>query len=274
MALEDVKRYYAAFDEWARLERPMGRLEFDRALGYLHKYLPNPCRILDLGCGPGRYAIALAQSGRTVTLADLSSTQLEIAREKIAAARLMDSVEGFHELNATSMGIFKDNSFDAVVAFGPFYHLTAQEDRQKVAGEIARVLRPGGHVFVAFIPKYFHLTHLILRALASPEQVCPENFVEAYEIGKFINRNPNGFQEAYFAGPAEIRETLAREGLECTLTASLRGFANGYEEQLFTIAETNPELFKVIMDVLDRSSSDPSVIEMSGHAIAIAQKTR
>lgn len=80
MTLEDVKKYYAAFDEWARLERPMGRLEFERTLGYLNQFLPAPCRVSDLGCGPGRYTIALAKAGHCVTLADLCAVQLEIAR--------------------------------------------------------------------------------------------------------------------------------------------------------------------------------------------------
>lgn len=273
MALEDVKKYYAAFDEWARLERPMGRLEFERSMGYLDRFLPTPCRVLDLGCGPGRYTIALAKRGHCVTLADLSASQLEIARRKTTEACVTDNVKGFHELSATSLDCFEDESFDAVVALGPFYHLIAQEDRQKAAEEIARVVRPGGWVFAAFIPPFFHLSHLIARAVSNPEQVCKDNFIEGLEKGLFINRHDTGFQEAYFAYPSEIAETLASAGLRCHLIASLRGIANEHESDLYSIAERDPDLFKAIMDVLDRSSTIPSVVEMGGHALAVAQKS-
>jgi SAM-dependent methyltransferase len=273
MALENVKKYYASFDEWARLGRPTGRLEFERALGFLDRFLPRPCRLLDLGSGPGRYAIELANRGHHITLADLSSAQLEIAHDKIAEAGLKGNVEGFYELNATNLDCFDAESFDAVVAFGPFYHLIAREDRQKAAGEIARVVRPGGFVFVAFVPPFFHLSHLIARAVSNPEQVGKENFIEALEKGVFINRHDTGFQEAYFAYPSEIEETLAGVGLQCQLIASLRGIANAFEAELYSIAERDHELFSTIMDILDRTSTITSVVEMAGHALAVARKT-
>ena len=272
MSLDDVRKYYARYDEWGRLERPAGRLEFERSVGYFERFMPSPCRVLDLGCGPGRYAIALAMRGHQVTLADLSSAQLDIARQKITEAHVMNKVDGIHELSATSMPCFNDESFDAVVAFGPFYHLISQGDRQKTAREIARVVRPGGWVFVAFMPPFFQLTHLITRAVSDPEQVCKENFIECFELGLYKNRHDSGFQEAYFAYPAEIRETLAREGLHCRLIASLRGIANEHEADLYQIAERDPDLFKTIMEVVERSSEMPSVIDMAGHAIAVAQK--
>lgn len=82
------------------------------------------------------------------------------------------------------------------MAFGPFYHLIAQADRQKAAKEIARVLRPGWWVFAAFIPPLFHLSHLIDRAVSNPKQVRKDNFVEVLEKGLFIDRHDTGFQEA------------------------------------------------------------------------------
>ena len=49
------------------------RTEFAVTLRALDEHLPPPpAHILDCGGGPGRYAIALAQRGYTVTLFDLS----------------------------------------------------------------------------------------------------------------------------------------------------------------------------------------------------------
>ena len=80
-----VRSYYDASPEreWERLERH--RIEFAISLRTLLEHLPPaPARILDIGGGPGRYALALAQLGYHVTLLDLSQSNLAFARQKSA----------------------------------------------------------------------------------------------------------------------------------------------------------------------------------------------
>ncbi len=82
--------YYASLGEreWQRLERPAdGAVEYAVTLAALERHLTRDSAILDIGGGPGRYAIALAERGHRVTLADLSAEMLEIAREKVHAVR-------------------------------------------------------------------------------------------------------------------------------------------------------------------------------------------
>ena len=84
--LDAVRSYYANSGEreWARLENPDdGALEFEVTCHTLAKYLPSNARVLDMGGGPGRYTIWLAQRGHRVVLADLSPELLSIARAKI-----------------------------------------------------------------------------------------------------------------------------------------------------------------------------------------------
>src|SRR5438874_1992473 len=71
--MEEVKAYYAGFAEreWARLDNPAdGQLEFAVTCDVLARHLPVGARVLDLGGGPGRYAIWLAEHEYRVTLAD------------------------------------------------------------------------------------------------------------------------------------------------------------------------------------------------------------
>lgn len=68
-----VERYYdsGVEREWERLERH--RMEYAITLRVLTEYLPPaPCAVLDVGGGPGRYALALAERGYAVTLLDLA----------------------------------------------------------------------------------------------------------------------------------------------------------------------------------------------------------
>ena len=74
MTSDAVRAYYAAFGEreWTRLDNPDdGAVEFAITCRTLATYLPTAARVLDLGGGPGRYAIWLARRGHHVVLADL-----------------------------------------------------------------------------------------------------------------------------------------------------------------------------------------------------------
>ncbi len=86
-------------------------------------------RVLDLGCGKGRFSSRLADSGARVVGLDISSAMLQdaagLARVKGSARRLP----------------FADASFDAVAAVEVFEHLP---DLNAALDELARVLRPGG----------------------------------------------------------------------------------------------------------------------------------
>ena len=79
----NVEQFYDGFaaQEWGRLERH--RTEFAVTMRALRDWLPPaPATILDIGGGPGRYSIALAQLGYDVTLLDLAQGNLAFSSEK------------------------------------------------------------------------------------------------------------------------------------------------------------------------------------------------
>lgn len=90
-------------------------------------------RILDLGCGKGRFAARLRAAGAEVVGLDSSAGML-------AGAAGLDRVKG----SARRLP-FADGSFDAVVAIEVFEHLT---DVNAALAEARRVLRPAGRLAV------------------------------------------------------------------------------------------------------------------------------
>jgi ubiquinone/menaquinone biosynthesis C-methylase UbiE len=88
-----------------------------------------------------------------VVLADLSTRLLEIARSKFESFGVTDAIEAIDQVDAQDLSRYLDESFDAVVAFGPFYHLLAIEERARATREITRVLRRGGVVFAAYVAR-------------------------------------------------------------------------------------------------------------------------
>jgi SAM-dependent methyltransferase len=68
-------------------------------------------RVLDVGCGPGRHAVALAEAGLEVTGVDVSRRFLDIAAER---ARTAGVAAAFFEVDARQMPF--DDEFDAVIS--------------------------------------------------------------------------------------------------------------------------------------------------------------
>lgn len=102
-------------------------------------------RILDLGCGAGHNAIALARQGAKVIGVDESSDQ--IAEARTAAEHAGVKLE-LHHAPLAELAFIRADTIDAVVsAFG----LAAVEDIDRVFRQVDRVLRPEHH-FVVSLP--------------------------------------------------------------------------------------------------------------------------
>ena len=99
---------------------------------------PGPGRLLDHGCGGGRFFALFAELGWSVVGVDASPDQLRVAKPRAGAigAELVLA-------DATELP-FDDASFDAVAQV---LVSTDIEPFERLAGEAGRVLRPGG-VFV------------------------------------------------------------------------------------------------------------------------------
>jgi 2-polyprenyl-3-methyl-5-hydroxy-6-metoxy-1,4-benzoquinol methylase len=95
-------------------------------------------RILDAGCGEGRFARMLAERGAEVTGLDLSSRM--IAHARAAEAEQPLGIE-YIEASMAEMPALESGSFDVVVAYLSILDVLEFEEAY---AEIARVLKPGG----------------------------------------------------------------------------------------------------------------------------------
>ncbi len=96
-------------------------------------------RILDLGCGTGGNAIALAELGYEVVGIDISEAMIERARRK---AKGLENVE-FRVLDMRSLDF--DKEFDAAICLGAASaHLLSDEDLHHFLDGVHRALRPNG----------------------------------------------------------------------------------------------------------------------------------
>lgn len=137
--MDDYRRFieegYDKLDEtyraWVAQMLAGYRAEF---LAEVLSRIPSHSDLLEIGCGPGTDALALAK-GRRYTGIDLSRVQLDYARRL-----LPDAV--FLHLDVLEAE-FPDASFDAVVSFYALNHIP-QSKMPQLFRQISRWLRPGG----------------------------------------------------------------------------------------------------------------------------------
>jgi ubiquinone/menaquinone biosynthesis C-methylase UbiE len=121
-------------------------------------------KVLEVGCGGGRAAIALAQRGYHVDAIDSASNMLAITRACASQA-------GVLEIVSTKVGNvyqleFADNSFPLILAMGVMPYLGAPK---KALAEMARVLSPGGSLVVT-AGNQWRLHHILDPWLCPPLQ--------------------------------------------------------------------------------------------------------
>ena len=101
-------------------------------------------RLLDVGCGAAVPAIRLGQrTDAVITGITNSEWQVGEATKRIKAAGMREQIHV--EYGDAAALPYKDESFDAVLAFQSLQHA---EDRGQWLAEMARVLRPGGRLLV------------------------------------------------------------------------------------------------------------------------------
>ena len=125
--------------------------------------LPPGARVLDVGCGPGRHALALARLGFEVVGVDISERFVALAREGASPGVAVR----FERADARALAY--DSEFDAVIslcqgAFGLAGGPGGQADRldpdRAVLDGMARALRPGGRLVLSAFSAYFQVRFL------------------------------------------------------------------------------------------------------------------
>jgi SAM-dependent methyltransferase len=183
---------------YARAAGPDAREETFRIIAAL-----EPVDVLEVGCGPGELSEQIARDLRaTVVAVDISERMVELARGRGVDARVGD----------VQTLPFDDASFDCVVAAWMLYHVA---DVDVGLAEMARVLRPGGHL-VAVTNSESHLAEaravgaVDMRGLSpfSRENAEPQlrrrfTAVERHDVDGTVT----------FAGHADVRRYVESLGI-------------------------------------------------------------
>jgi len=190
----EVAKFTAQAEHWWDATGPMASLHAINPLRLNwiddHADLPGK-RVLDVGCGAGILAEAMALRGAEVTGIDASAEALEVAR---AHAQASEVAVAYHHTSAEAFAERHAGRFHVVTCMEMLEHVA---DPEAVLVALARLLAPGGKLFVSTINR------------------TPRAFAEAILGAEYLLRLlPAGTHEyARFIRPSELAMPLRRHGL-------------------------------------------------------------
>lgn len=191
---EELAKFNALAERWWNPDgefRPLHDINPLR-LDFIDKHAPvRGQRILDVGCGGGILAEAMANRGADVIAIDLAAAPLAVAR--IHANRVGAEID-YREISAEALASERPHSFDTVTCLEMLEHVP---DPASTIAACARLVRPGGDIFFSTINRN------------------PKSFVFAIVGAEYILKLlPKGTHEyTKFIRPSELDTAATRSGL-------------------------------------------------------------
>jgi SAM-dependent methyltransferase len=177
----------------------------------LDRWFPQPCRLLDLGCGTGRHLVHFAARGFDATGLDLSEHMLAVARRTLAEHCVGATLVHGDITKLPTIGLGR---FDAVLCmFSVLGMIYGRANRVRFLADVRDLLAPGGRFALHVHNRWFNLWYrdgreYLRGALASWLKRRPEPFQKSVDGYQGI-RN----MSLYVFSARELRRDLARAGL-------------------------------------------------------------
>lgn len=247
----EVREFYNKYGirEWNRLEENIySKINFLLHMNFIENHLHKGIRILDAGCGAGRYSIEFAKRGCQVTLFDISDEQLKIAEEKIGEAKVQNNIDEIILGDIRDLSYFNDGQFDIVVCYGaPLSYIL--DHREKAIQGFHRVLKKEGKLFVSVNNKWGILKMLLGTQypdfFSNPEYWFIDKVMDTGDLPKHekVNQPARHFFEA-----AELDKLLSENGFQSIFLGGSPCFSCGSNTSIEKLCK-NEATFHTIMQI-------------------------
>ncbi|RDW87863.1 hypothetical protein BP5796_03557 [Coleophoma crateriformis] len=231
----------------------------------------EPKEVLDLGGGTGRYAVELAKLGFSVTLVDISRSELELAAAYAAESKvqLHKIIMEDARLIRGNSEIFREGHYDIVLCQGPLYHLLKETERVEVLRSCAAVTKNDGYIIAAFVTKFAHLRNLACRVPARLVQEAA--FYETYVHDGWYTRRPDNV--GYHVDAKELRGLFGKvrdPELLVERVVACEGFLGGGLSA--TIIRSGKHVFEKWVQLVMDPAEREEVLGASDHLLVVAKR--
>ena len=262
-----IRDYYDAgvTSEWNRIaDKP----EFILTCRMLNRYIKPNDSVLDIGGGPGRYALYFAKKGCHVTLLDLSGESTRFAAER---ARDMGIPLSVITGDARRADRLVSGLFDHILLMGPLYHILTEEERVKAVEAALNLLKPNGLIYVSFISA---MASIIYSMRDDPEDVISASpFIKAY-LDRLVRKESyagEAFTQAVFTQPDEILPFMAKFPLDKCHLFGQEGILSPQEH---TIMSSPKDAVNQWLDLAEKLMEREDLLSWSEHIMYIGRKKK
>ncbi len=240
------------------------KIEFLTTSRIMEELIPANSKILDCACGTGAYAIHLADRGMDVTATDITPRHIDVLNENLKNKPYTMKTA---VLDASDMSVFEDESFDVVLNMGCFYHITDEKIRNKCFAESLCVLKKGGLLLSAYIPRYY-ICQLMVNF--DKKFVNKDYLKQILETGVMNSSDELCFwTDAYFSSPEEMCHIYSKNGLEVIDHFAQDGLSPLFHEK---VDSWNEEKFKIWCEHHYSVCRVTSMLSQSNHVVIVGRK--
>lgn len=175
---------------------------------HLKRFLPADLRspVVDLGCGSGKWGRRLLKSGYHVTFVDLSVKMVDQARAQVEDSGGSERAD-FVQADLMDLSALPSDHFGLAVAMGEPIGLA--EHPQQAMKQIARVLRPDGHLVATFDNRVACIDYYLARN--DPAEL--QTFLRTGRT-HWLTRDPSERFPMHTFEPEGLRRLCEHAGLE------------------------------------------------------------
>lgn len=271
---DEVRAFYNKYGirEWNRLEESTyNRINFLLHMHFIESYLHKGVKILDAGCGAGRYSVEFAKKGCKVSLFDISDEQLKIAKEKIDEAKVSDNIEGIYQGDIRDLSQFKNEEFDIVVCYGaPLSYVI--KNRDGAIFEFNRVLSKNGRLFISVNNKWGILKMLLGNKhpdfFNKPEYWYIDKVIKTGDLPKHekVNQPARHFFEA-----SELNNLILENGFNGIVLGGSPCFSCGNSQSIEELSKDKKAL-NTILQIEIETYMKPTMVDNGEFLLASAIK--
>ncbi len=209
---------------------------------FVVRMLGDAERVLDAGCGTGRFTLPLARQGIQVVALDASREMLDVARRKATEAGVAQQVE--FVLGDVENLDYGDGTFDGAVSMAVLRHFPSPA---RGIAELARVTRPGGVLVLDYLNRSVFRFYEPLRGL--------------------LVRNPNvpnsHFFRNYYSTFDEVRDLMAASGIQVVQRQGISKLPSH-----FLLCRLHLRFLASLLRLLERTINFGAVVMVGGRKLS------
>ena len=241
------------YDEWYMTFQ--GAVENYVDLELLKEHLPKSknAKILDATGGTGRIALPLAKMGYSVTLCDISTKMLDVAKKKMIREGVYNKVE-ISECDIRHL-YFADKSFDFVLCWNGAIEAT---------NELIRVTKEGGRISV-----------FLVNRCRGAIDLFPEDPTSALALIESRSDYIYYHEEEYrVVSEEQAVKLFEAEGIRVIDTYAIYGWESVLRipEEVLNSRDWDEKFFKQTTEMVPKLSKETSVKGMSRHLVLYGEK--